>query len=562
MTIPDHGTVRLPAEMLQALMPAMKAMGITPPDASSLVPSINLGTPVRELGMQIGQLLRKEGLFRYGPERKLIIFEDGYRVNMTPIKFCSWIEKHVKVVKTYKAAGGGSYDAEVSMGKDLAGKLLETHELLRELPRLEAILGVRTPVRRSDGAVELCEPGWDERAHTYCMCDLDYDLDWTLQRAVEFLERDMCGGFPFAERDKGRLWDNRSFLVHLSAMVGMYARRLLPPGTVRPLVFYMANDQGSGKSLLVSMVLSGCFGMAASTDLPLGSKGVNPEKFTALLETVAQSMKEFLWLDDVPPNVWSNSLNRFITAPSHTGRKYGGNDELFEAEAVTQVFMTGNMVEATRDLMQRALVCELYLAVDSSSRHFEHEMTSTWLGAPEQRKGLLSAMWAFVRNWVERGMPDGTTRQSRATDWSRLVGGVLAAADIVADPFAKPELPAGGDRETEEWMQLLVALADDVEEWVADQLSKDYSVDTAKIVEVARSKKLLVDLVGSPDDKPLKGGELKKLGRRLAKYRGKEDLRTTKGRRFQFGKRKQSSNWVYPITWLDPWETANEGAGE
>jgi len=553
-----NGEYRIPAEVMAALLPHFQQMGIQPPDVAKQVPIVNLGTPIRELGMQLGGLLARAGLYKFGPNSRLIALRDGKFQTMTPVWFCSWIEKHVKVVKTYKAAGGGSYDAEVSMGKDVAAKLLETDELLKELPRINAILPVRVPVERSGGHVELCHVGWDREAETYCTDEVSYDQDVPLNKATEVIER-FCNEFPFAGREPGQpLWVNRSFLVHMLAMLGVFMRRLLPPGTVRPLIFYMANDQGSGKSLLVSMVLNPCFGLAKNSDLPMGSRGVNPEKFQALLETVAQSMKEFLWLDDVPSNVWSNALNRFITAPGHEGRKYGGNDDMFEAPNVTQVFMTGNMPEATRDLMQRALVCELFLAKASETVEHGFEMSALWLARHEQRADLLGALWAFVRHWVASGMITAPTGHKRAAEWSRKIGGVLAAAGVAADPFELPDLPTGGDRETEEWQKLLVILADEAEQWVADLDDKSYQIDMTMLVETARRSQLLVDIVGSEEDKPLKGNELKKLGRRLAKWRGREDMKTSSGRRFQFGKRKQASNWVYPVTWLDPWVSTGE----
>ncbi|MBL9115531.1 MAG: hypothetical protein JNJ83_11045 [Verrucomicrobiaceae bacterium] len=553
--IGTNGEYRLTAEMLEALRPMMEAQGIAPPDVVNLVPKVNLGTPIRTLASQLGQLLAKSGLYRYGPNGQLRAMRLGRFEPMTPVWFTGWVERHVQVVKTYRGAGGGSYDAEVTMGKDVAAKLLEQEELLRELPRLRAVLPVRVPVPRKNGAPELCKIGYDEEAEIYCTNELEYRLDLPVEEAGEIIAKKYCSGFPFADK-KEDLWQCRSFLVHVAAMLGVFGRMLMPPGTVRPLIFVMANDQGSGKSLLVSMQLAPCFGLAASADLPLGPKGINPEKFTALLETVAQSNKEILWLDDVPHNVWSNSLNRFVTAPGHEGRKYGSNDELFEAANVTQVFMTGNMPEATRDLMQRALVCELFMSQSSETVHHDFEMDANWLAASEQRVELLACLWAFLREWIAAKCPQGKTRHSRAPMWSRTIGGVLNAAGVEADPFAQPDLPVGGDNETKEWKLLLVGLADEAEDWVSDQLSKEREVDMKHIIEFARTNKLLVDLVGSNEDKPLKGGELKKLGRRLAKWRGHEGMRTSKGRRFSFGKRKQASNWVYPIVWLDPWQDA------
>jgi hypothetical protein len=552
---PDgSGMVRLPAELLAQLGPELARLGIQSPETAMMVPRVNLDTTIREMGMQLGKILRRSGMYRVGPSRKVKAMRDGKFREMNALWFCSWVECYVQVVRS-RMARGEVMDVPASMGKDLAAKLLETDELLNELPIVERVVPVRSPVRRADGRVELMKVGYDEEARVFCLDEVRFDEGWDVGRALGFIEG-LCGGFPFAEYEvgKGQFWSNRSALVHVGVMLGVFCRLMLPAGTVRPLVLYTANDQGSGKSLLVSMVLAGVFGGAASTDLPMSQKGLNPEKFTALLETVAQSMKEYLWLDDVPGSVFSNALNRFVTAAVHTGRKYGGNDELFEAEAVTQVFMTGNQVGITRDILQRALVVELFLPVDSQSRSFELDMTPMWLAMEEQRAGLLSACWGLVRHWVEVGMPMGKTVQRRAPQWSRLVGGLLEAAGVSVDAFAVPVLPVGGDEESEEWKRLLVALADDAE---VDPFAGDegeagvYVVDMKRIVEKARGLHVLSDLVGADGDKDLKGGELKRLGRRLAKWRGREDLVATSGRRFQFGKRKQASNWVYPISWMD-----------
>ena len=549
-----EGTFRIPREMLEALRPAMAQMGMSPPDVANIVPKLNLDTPIREMGIEVGQLLKRSGLFRWGPAEKLVTLDRARRKMepMTPERFCSWIERHLDVVKCYKGKGGEMYDAKVSMGSDLAKKLLAVDELRREIPLLEGVVATRIPVRRSDGRVELCEPGWDEEARLFCYDEIPFATDWTMKQAMELIE-DWCGEFLFAEMQPGKLWENRSFLVHVGAMLGVFARKLMPPGTVRPLVFYIANEQGSGKSLLVSMVLGACFGHASSTDLPMSAKGMNQEKFTALLETVAQSMKEYLWLDDVPPAVFSNSLNRFTTAAAHTGRKYGGNDEMFDVKNVTQTFLTGNNVETSRDLLQRCLVCELFLAMDSQQRPIKRRVTELWFYEEAQRAAVLSALWAFVRDWVQSGMHDGSHAHGRAAQWSLLVGGMLEAAGVAVNPWVVPDLPMGGDRETEEWKRLLVALADDLEQLADTPGFEDQraEVDTTKIMNKARELHLLSDLFGGTEDKPLKGAELKRVGRRLGKWRGREDLRSTSGRRFRFGKRKQPSNWVYPIEWLD-----------
>jgi hypothetical protein len=545
--------VELPAGLVQQLLPALRAMGYAGADVASVVPRVNIDLPVRQMGGDLGKLLCDAGLYRVGADLVPMAMRDGRFRVMTPVWFCSWVEKHAQVVRS-----GRNGDSVASMGKDLAAKLLETDELLRELPVVRQVVPVRSPVRRADGRVELLGAGYDRDAMVYCMDSVQFDEDWDVERALTYLH-DLCKDMPFAESEGGGgLWRNRSFLAHIAGMVGVFCRLMLPPGTTRPLMLYTANDQGSGKSTLVAMALAAVFGEAANTDLPMASRGLNHEKFTALLETVAQSRQEYLWLDDVPQAVFSNSLNRFVTASRHTGRKYGGNDELFEVENVTQLWMTGNQVGVTRDILQRAMVVELYLSVDSQSRRFTQWITPHWLAEPQQRASMLAAEWALVRHWDASGRPMGSGQHGRAADWSRLVGGVLESCGVAADPFALPDLPMGGDEESIEWRKLLVALADMAENDEADPfdseeevVNKRYQVDMTAIVSKAREMHLLADILGGQGDKELKGSELKRVGRRLAKWRGREDLLSTSGRRFQFGKRKQSSNWVYPITWLD-----------
>lgn len=561
ITRADSGAYVMPQEVMEALRPHLEAMGALLPDVVNMVPAIDLGTPIREMAIQCGQLLKRAWLFKYGDEDRLVTFEENKMVTMTPIKFPGWIEKHVKVQKS-RFIGQEMRAFDVSMGKDVAAKLLETHELLRELPHLKAVIATRCPVPRKDGKPGLCGRGWDEEAELWCKDEVPYELDWTVQTARDYLE-EVCRHFLFADAKDGvSLWENRSFLVHVAAMLGVYCRRLLPPGTIRPLALYIANDQGSGKSLLVAMVLSGCFGMASNTDLPLSQKGLNQEKFTALLETVARAQREILWLDDVPQGVFSNALNRFTTSSKHEGRCYGDNSEMFESANVTQVFMTGNQVRPSRDIMQRSLVCELFLPMESEARKFENPMTALWLAQPEQRAKMLASLWALTRNWIEKDMPRSPTLHGRSPDWSRLVGGIMMAAGVTADPFEIPTLPTGGDQETEEWKHLLQVVADEGEEWVKDMKDKSYTVDMEKLTSAARKHALLPDLFGTNEDGKLRGGDLKKIGIRLAKYRGRADLKTTSGRRFEFGKRKQASHYVYPITWLDPWGDEPEDVEE
>lgn len=548
------GEYRISEEMRAALAPSMRALGLPMPGEENRVPKVNIDTPPRELAMLCGQLLRRSGLYRLAPSEMLITFENGKIKPMTSVMFCTFIERSVSVVKTYKGQKGAEYDCAVGMGKDLAAKILEAWEFRSEIPLIKDVVKVRVPVLRKSGVVELCAAGYDEECGLFCHDEVRFDNSMAPGDAMKLLG-DWHSEFMWGDYTPGAdLWKNRSFLAHMTGMIGYFARQLLPAGVPRPPFLYVANEQGSGKSNLVSMVLSAIHGDPVSADLPTVKGGLNPEKFTALLETVAQSMKPFLWLDDVPDSVFSNSLNRFTTARAHTGRKYGGNADMFEVLNVTQVFMTGNNVHTTRDLMQRFLVVELFMSVDSTSRtKFKRHISPEWLGEPEQRATILAALWALVKAWVAEGMIEGDHVQARFRSWSVMVGGVLKACGVEQNPFVIPDLPLAGDEETDDMKALLKAFGDDAEElWdntAGDESWPGFEVDMEKIVAKARTMGILMDIVGG-SDKPLDKGDLKKLGKRLGKWRGREDLATTKGRRFKFGSRKQERKHTYPLTWL------------
>ena len=569
----DHASespkdVTVPLRLLEALRPAIEEMGETVPALNRIVPRVNLDLPVREIGMQLGALLKSCGLYQKGPDRLLVAQMEGFGWKpMTAHRFCGWVEKFVTCVKQVKGRGNNFYDVETSMGKDLAAKILETDCFLEQLPVIERTVSVRLPVMRRDGSVELLEAGYDKELKIWCDNEVVFDLDWSNQKACDEIEA-LCREFPWADNKDGwgrHSWQNRNFLVHMAGMIGNFCTLMFDPGTIRPAVLMVANDQGSGKSLTVAMQLAGPFGIAASTDLPMASGKLDQNKFTALLETVARSMLPFLYLDDIPGAVFSNALNRFITAPAHTARKYGDNSEMFRVPAVTQVFLTGNNVEITRDIQQRALIGELFLKVDAESKKHNFEMTAQWLGRPEQRARLLASCWAFVRGWIEQEKPNASGIKHRAPEWSNLVGGVLdAALGLGASEiaFAVPDLPFAGDRNTDEMRKLLMALADEVEahfnDWHSAQAELEdedrrpwpgKSITTTDVVRKARELSLLLEIVGADEDKPPKAAELRKLGRRLEKWRGKEDLVTSKGRKFRFGHRRQEKGTVYPIEW-------------
>lgn len=506
---------------------------IPPAGGNPPTPKVDISLPVRSICAQMAPVLSRCGLYRIGDSRRLVtIDEQAEMLPMTPIRFCSWVEEWLITFRFRN-----NHETEMTMGKDLAGKILDTDEFINGLPKIEAVAPVKLPVWVGK-SVELMQPGFDPLNGIYCADLVEYPADMSLKEAGAVFE-ECLGEFEFPD---GKWNVSRSGAVQLAAMFSTYCRHLVPAGSARPMIAYTANQPGSGKSLLACMALAPVWGDPGSTDFPVTETGrVDTAELRKELATAATERRAYVWLDDAPQKIYSNALNRFVTSSRHRGRILG-TAVSFNEPNVSQVFVTANMLEVTPDLMRRALICELFVPGEVGDRTFKTDIDARWLAEPGNRERILAAMWACVREWAEAGAEmHPCPRPPGFGQWARIVGGIVRAH--VADPLAPPDLPTAGDQEGTEIRKLLCALASDL----MDGEAAAFTVDT--VVARAREMEVLIDVVGVVDGPPLKAGERKRLGRKLAPWRGRE-LRDGRGRLFSFGARKQERGTVYPITWI------------
>lgn len=522
-------------EALAALLPILKEQGISVEGLDKIVPEIREWEPLRVVGEKLGGLLSKSDLFRLGNSRNVVtIGHKGMLVPMTSKRFRTWIERDVRVMK--KAQNGSIYEGTISEGT--SATLLDTDEFLNRIPQLNGVARVRCPVKGGDGSIRLMERGYDESSGLYCCDEIEFDKDWSCEKAIELFDELLCE-FDFPD---GKWAESRSGGVQVAAILGSFCRHLFSPGETRPMMFYIGNLSGAGKSLLVSMALAAMEGMGSSTNIPLLNGGrVDEAELGKILAKAAQDQESVLWLDDAPRNLKCNALNSFVTAQRHKGRilgKPGGYDE----EAVTQVFLTGNLVEVTPDLMRRSLICELFATQDPQSKQVKLELTPQLLSSLAWRKKLLSASWALVRDWQESGAATLANPKPKGFQgWVGLIGGMLTSAGL-PDIGVVPDLPMAGDTQGEEVRKLMIALADDEDDPV--------DISVSRVIEVARIEGLLAEVIGESGDDLPKAKERRILGVKLKGMRG-QVMRDSRGRIFEFGQRHQKSGSVYPLRFLD-----------
>ena len=520
------------------------------PGVARFAPEVDLAQSIHMLALELGRLIAKqrsdrgEWVFLHNGAVLTVEEATGEKRVLSAGRFIGFIEQFCAF-----RCSGRSNRLRDGLSREDAAIILEQDVFRDCLRPLTAVHTVRLPVARANGAPELLPAGYDEASGIFTTDLVPYAEDWELSRARDYL-CEVCHEFPWngledktAEERLGAMVGNRSFAVHVLALLSSYCRGLFAPGTVRPMMAYFANKPGSGKTRLAEMALAHVFGNVGGTTAPK-----DEGKLDVKLETVARAMRPWVIFDDIGGGLRSHSLNKFLTETMHTGRCYNSNSEFFEVPNVTQVFVTANELPTSEDLSRRALVAEFFLAEDVRGRRFKRTITPQWLTAKSTRADFLSACWAIVRNWIAPvnhpdPMPWHPTPLESFEEMTGPLGAMVILAGL-ADPLQQPERDVGGAVSEDEVRQLLVT--------VATTKAEDCTLDRAEMVAAARENGLLHGVLGASDE-GMTAEQLatmyKRFGRQMQKWRGQR-LTTADGRRFQFGHKRQKSGATYPLEFM------------
>ncbi len=378
------------------------------------------------------------------------------------------------------------------------------------------------PILRRNGDVELLRPGYDIDAKTFTF-DAGFRLDeeLTAHDAVIWL-RTFFRQFPFGD---GIDSPERSLSVQIACMLTLFAGGLLSPGSSRPMFIFNANAQRSGKSLLSKVALLSVFGNADSS-----SWSENKEEFRKALETSANSAVPYIFFDNVRMHMANADLERFVTSPSVTCRVMGKNTELITVANVATVLITANQATASTDIAERSLFVNLFVnEADPQARKIQNPIKEPDLKTPENRRQMLSALWAIVKHWVADGKPlNRETRLVGFEEWSEVIGGIVRYAGF-ADPLARPNIAGVGDTAGQRMKDLVTKLF--TIEGTGQDLAKPHEFEEFTLVsggrefafgqltKVCANSGLFDDHV--PDDGEMKASDRSKFGKYLKKYIGR-----------------------------------------
>jgi hypothetical protein len=521
---PDGDFVRVAKADFERMAADSAAAGIAAPSAAAHKPVVDIGAQVGELADTLGKCLRPRAIFRYGKE---ILAEDfdGNMRSMDSQWFCSWVEEFVSPERANRYGDM----VPVSMGKDLAAKVLAAGQFRARLREIVHVRSVRMPVVRDEETLELLPLGYDEPTQTWTVGEVEFPEDVSLMDAIRKIDL-WFGEWPWEECEKNIL-KSASCAAVVGMMLGQFCDSLFQSGDKRPMGVVNANQAGSGKSTLMRMVMAPVHGLPGEGDLP-----EDKQELLKVLQTAAINRRPYMLLDDIGKFLKSSALNRFITASVHEGRIMGGQNQFREANR-TQVCVTGNNLEITVDLSRRSVVSGLFVPGEIQGRKFRFPITDAWLARPETRAEMLGVCWAIVREAWEQtrfeGVPEGLSFLQGFERWSIIVQCCLRAAKFTADPLAADRARTMVASEEVEMRMLLSALGDEIP--AGDESA---TMEYPRIIEVARSLEVLEWLVGGVGDPDPKPDVRLRLGHKLKQWFARQVARKSDGRLVEFGKRK------------------------
>ncbi|MBC7365907.1 MAG: hypothetical protein H7343_03690 [Undibacterium sp.] len=377
---------------------------------------------------------------------------------MTTEKFRTYVEDFM-VPARLKMVDEVPIFIPLSMTKDVASGILQSPAFLEQQRELARVSTVSMPVWRREGPdagkIELLGEGYDVGSKIFTVPSaVVVRRDMPAAEAVVFL-RALYKEFPFADhREDGT---SRSLAVCISAMLSMFGAGLLGPLTARLHYMMTANTVGSGKSLLAKMAIVPVAGSAR-----VRVKGENSEELRKELSTAALDGDSYFFLDDLDGVLKSQELNAFMTSATMSGRMLGGLSG-FTAEKQCTVFITGNNLKPSMDIVRRTLRVSLYTEqFDVQERVVTKPIDEEWLCRPEVRSDVLSALWALIRDWDKAGRPKGGRVLRGFEKWCEVFGGIVQHAGF-GDPCEAPPVDDNsGSNEIADMLALVEVLRADM----------------------------------------------------------------------------------------------------
>ena len=399
------------------------------------------GRLISDFADELGELLNGHGIFN----RKGAAFtldHEGQRLKLAEAGWLrTWVESQVVPFKK-GSSENGPIKIVKTMAKETADAVLVSPQFLDQLPQVERFHPCPMPWLRDAGKIELLPLGLDHASGTFTS-DPGFQIE-----AMQFPEakaeiETLLAEFPWAD-DGGR-----SKAVAIGALLTTFAGGLMPAKATKPVFFYTANAEGSGKTTLAQ--LSG----TPYADTPAEAAPRDETEWQKKLLSLVISGRRLVLLDNLKGHLNSPSFEAYTTSATFGGRILGGSRE-FTGEAGATILITGNGLTFTPDLRRRALLVELFMReLRAEDRSFRRRLTPATITAMRPR--ILSALWGIVTAWNLAGRPPASRMNTSFPEWCETIGGMVEFAGWGC-PTAPAQIEGMGDTDTTDFATLAAAM--------------------------------------------------------------------------------------------------------
>ncbi len=395
------------------------------------------GRPISEFAKEIGKYYSDKTRLFYRIDTKSVVtpakiaikqenhedvWIDGL-VDVDAKKLVTFLEEDLNIYVwteiTVKDETGETKKIKVPKSKSIstitADIVLKSDQFLEQLPKITTIYTVPIP-RLIDGKLEFPQKGYDERFLSYTFSDApEIDPNMPLDKAKETIDFIYL---EFAFKDEQ---DRTNAIAHLLTpfVRGLFSRS----GTRTPLFVYMANRERSGKDYcanVVSIVYQG----EGVEDPPISKKNSNDEEFRKKILSAFRMGRAIIHSSNNKEFLDSAELEALVTKETFVDRLLGTNTEARFSNNLTISLSANTGLGYSPDIKYRSVFINFEVDIeDPNQREFRNPDLHGWI--KEHRAEVLSALYAFVREWVNAGMPACSKPFASFPEWMKITGGIL-----------------------------------------------------------------------------------------------------------------------------------------
>ena len=267
-----------------------------------------------------------------------------------------------------------------------------------------------------------------------------------VRMAVEYLRGDLLADFPFATTPD------------TANAIGLLLTPFVRPMITGPVPFHVIDSPqaGTGKSLLASVIHI----VATGRNAPTGIERFDPSEAGKAITAILLEAPPIVLLDNISRHLMSGPFAAVLTADVWKDRVLG-QSKMVTVENRTVWMATANNLTLSSELRRRAVEIRLDAKMERPDERsgFRHSDLKAWTRA--NRAALVCACLTIIRNWFALRRPVAPMKPLGSfEDWSQIIGGILAAAQIEGFLSNAESFRERADPDAKNWRRF-------IEEWGA-----------------------------------------------------------------------------------------------